>query len=97
MIHKIKYWWQGKYISAEERDGGMGILMIGIYERHWTSELIHSLLKFLGSNWKILLPVFVGSAVALFVHFDTKTTGKTEQEKQHEINRTINIHKSPIK
>ena len=95
MFYKIKYWWQGRYISAAERDGGTNMLLVGIYKRHWTSNTIHQLIKFWVINWKILLPIFVTTIVTLFIYFDSKATKESDQKKQHEINTTMNINKSP--
>jgi hypothetical protein len=69
----ITRWWKGKYISPQERSSDAIQVYCGVYERHWTSKVVHTIARFWLRNWKILLPVIVASVVALYIHFDGKS------------------------
>jgi hypothetical protein len=43
----LKRWWQGTYVPAPP-----GIIMIGDYERHWTSKTAHVIADFWMKHWQ---------------------------------------------
>jgi len=50
-------------------------------------ELMKIIIVFWLHRWPILLPVIIGAAVALFIHFDSNTnsTGQAEQKENHQV------------
>ena len=87
IINKIKKWWEGEYIPPPPEDyiGNMPIVSAGYNKKPFLKHLW----LFWKKEWKILLPIIVGAAVALFIHFNSKSTSKAEQEKN---NRIPDVH-----
>jgi len=95
IITKIKKWWDGEYVAAKNNPGDSVIFIGGSYERHWSSRFAHTLFEFWIKHWKVLLPIIAGAFVALFIHFDSKTTSKSKQEKTNSISKEVFHNKSP--
>jgi|GEM_PF-6759592 len=91
IIDQILEWYQG-----EESSHTPGSLIFsGVrYKRHWTSEAIHQLVKFWLINWRILLPIIIAAFVALFIHFDSKSTGESKQKNNKQ--GSVNSHSVPL-
>lgn len=78
IIIKFKKWCEGEYIPPPPDDF---IVSRGYHKRPLIVVYSNRLWNFWKKEWKILLPIIIGAIVALFIHFDTKPTSKTEQEK----------------
>ncbi|WP_461519788.1 hypothetical protein [Porticoccus sp.] len=89
IAEKIKNWYRGKYIPPPENAPGSGVLfvMTGHYEPSLPAKIARALVRFWLKHWLVLLPVIVGAAVALFIHFDSNSnvTSKSEQKENHQI------------
>lgn len=46
--------------------------------------------------WKIFLPIIIGAAISLFIHFDSKPTRKTKQKEKHTITKRNHINTNAI-
>lgn len=54
---RLRDWWEGTYVPAEnEPDSGV-FLLFGSYQRHWTSRLAHVFLDFWLAHWKWIIGV----------------------------------------
>ena len=83
---KIKKWCEGKYIPPpEEPISSLTYGLGGRVKKPFIVTICQQLWNFWKKEWKILLPVIVAAVVALYIHFDSKPTRKTEQEK----NKTV--------
>ena len=91
IIKKIRIWYQGRYIEPENDPNSMVIRLAGHYEQPLLAKSLNMFFSFWAKNWKVLLPVIIGTAVTLFIHFDSKTTGKTEHEKQKQNTNIVHI------
>jgi len=90
---KIKSWYKNKiFILRWKR--GLRKSMIKTYGKTPSriTKILSAICSFWKEHWKVLLPIIVGSIVALFIHFDSKSTTKTQQDKNQEVS-TIN-HKN---
>jgi len=86
IIVKFKKWCEGEYIPVSvERAGDVVMVLNEHYKKPPILVFFNRLWNFWKDNWKILLPIIIGAIVALFIHFDSKSTSKTEQEK----NKTV--------
>jgi len=94
---KIKNWYRGKYVPPDNDPNSEFVRVMGHYEQSLSAKMLKTLVEFWLKRWPILLPIIVGAAVALFIHFDSNSnaTGKAEQKENHQI--TSADHESPIK
>jgi len=88
--HKLKNWYRGKnipYTLQEMMDLQRRIYPDAHYQKlperfdpPLIARIISSIGRFLISHWKILLPIIVGAIIALFIHFDSKSSGEPQQK-----------------
>jgi len=90
LLQKLKIWYHGKHIPYTLQE--MLDLQQRIYpDAHYRelpdrfepplfARIINSIGRFWLSHWKVLLPIIVGAIVALFIHFDSKSSGETQQK-----------------
>ena len=52
MLKKIKKWWDGEYIPYDNHPSSQVFIIGGFVHRHWTSKVAHSIVDFLGREWK---------------------------------------------
>ncbi len=83
--YKFKKWREGEYIPPPPNDPSSTLVICsaGYYKKPLIVNLFHRLWDFWKKTWKILLPLIITAIVALFIHFDSKSTSKTEQEKKN--------------
>ena len=55
----IRRWWDGKYVSAEDRSDEYLEFVLGTYERHWTSNIAHKCVEFFQREWKWIIGIFL--------------------------------------
>jgi len=56
---RIAGWYAGVYIPPDNDPGSDIIIVMGHYERHWTSRAVHTAFDFYLREWKWLLPFAV--------------------------------------
>jgi len=90
MFNKICSWWKGELIIVNT-----SIYNGAYYKQPLIAKFIKTTCLFSMNHWAVLFPTILAAGVALFIHFDSKTSSKPKQEKDHQQN--IIIHKLPIK
>jgi len=98
IIIKISNWWEGELQIPEIEELFSGDeksfenkKLAEAYKYHWSSKITRTLWFFWKEHWKILLPIIIGAIVALFIHFDSKPTSKSENKENHQITSTYNV------
>jgi len=83
IIIKFNKWCKGEYVPPPPGNliGPLVICSSGYYKSPLIVVFFNLLWNFWKKEWKILLPIIIASIVALFIHFDSKSTIKTDQEK----------------
>ena len=66
MKNSIVLWWKGEYVPPGQRGGGVIILTLGTYKRHWTSKFAHWVVEFCLTHWKWILGFFLGVLGLIF-------------------------------
>ena len=62
----IKRWYEGKYVPPDNPPNSIVVFPMGHYERHWSSRLVHAIVKFWVKEWKWLLS-FIIATIGLVV------------------------------
>ena len=52
MVKRLKAWWEGRYIPPDNPPGSDLVMLLGRYQRHWTSRFAHVLVAFYLREWK---------------------------------------------
>jgi hypothetical protein len=83
---KIKTWYENKLFLFRFKRG----LRKSFIKRYGktpsrVTKILSTIWLFWKSNWTILLPLIVASLIALFIHFDSKSTSETKQKKDHNV------------
>lgn len=65
----IMRWYDGKYIPPDNPPDSSLIFLMGHYDRHWSSRLVHMLVGFYFEHWKWLLPFLVALSSLLLKVF----------------------------
>ncbi|NOR71533.1 MAG: hypothetical protein GQ532_17915 [Methylomarinum sp.] len=91
ILQRAKMWWLGTSMERE--------VTLLVQEKLGISEEIPLeppfLKRFWLERWTILLPIIVGAAVTLFIHFDTKSDSEAKQKETHKVHAVIHL-KTPI-
>ncbi|HDG7211708.1 hypothetical protein [Acinetobacter nosocomialis] len=99
MLKWIKEWWQGKYVEPPQSSQyDTFIIMMGDYEKHWTSKFVHWLISLFTNSERraVLLTIFgLISCIFLFLnYFNNKNSSQQpvkSTEKYEEITKASKI------
>ncbi|MEE7626287.1 hypothetical protein V3O24_08955 [Methylobacter sp. Wu8] len=88
IIEKLKKWYRGVYVPPDMSISSFAY--IGHYEKPLLAKLISPFVDFWLKHWQVLFPTILAAAVALFIHFDsrTDTSGKPQEKENHQITGT---------
>lgn len=56
---RISRWYEGVYVPPDNPPDSPIFMVMGRYERHWTSRAVHTAVDFYLREWKWLLPFAV--------------------------------------
>jgi hypothetical protein len=88
IIGKIKSWYKGERIECWQCTGPYGLPEF-YYKKSPSAKFITHIAKFISANRSWFIPMLVAAFIALFIHFNGKTsTGKAKQKTNTPINYT---------
>lgn len=67
MIEKIKMWWNGKDIYLKSGQYDHTFCPAPFNEKHWTSRIAHSLVKYLVKHQIWIIPTIITVAVSIML------------------------------
>ena len=90
IIQKFKIWWRGEFISpTTEELFNHDKQREDKFKQPIIPKILTIIWRFWLRRWPIILPIIVGALVALFIHFDSKTTSNTTQQQKNPISNEI--------
>ena len=95
IINKISNWWRGEWQEPTMEEIFEHDEIPDKYKHHWSASLARLIRSFWLKHWKALLPIIVGTSVALFIHFDSKSTSETKQKENHQITSAYHVKNLP--
>ncbi|OCJ38021.1 hypothetical protein A6U91_07475 [Agrobacterium tumefaciens] len=55
-LETVRRWYRGAYVPPDEHPG---IFMLGYHKRHWTAELLHTIVEFYLKHWQWVIATVI--------------------------------------